>query len=117
MLMLNITAVLHCSNILTEVGCCRVIKDVKPCCKNNLEVTAERFTGHCGCIMKNAEQPLDIYIDLSVKSSKSSLKNTIDFEQAQINLLSLINKKYSENYSPPYYCASDIYLSNLNLRI
>lgn len=115
-LALNVSAISHCSLMLQDEGCCHKEKTVKSCCVKNLKINVDRISGHCGCNMKETQQPSDLYSDLA-SSSNAKFHKVIEFfeipfsdfdSQAQYNVV---------EYSPPESGGPNIYLTNLNLRI
>jgi hypothetical protein len=116
-IMLNLSAVVQCGNMLINDDCCHVKNLVKPCCVKNLKITANhRITGHCGCSIKEAQQ-VDLYIDLSSNNHKNSKAGVTEFENYSTDLTSYNTDIRSENYSPPVFSENDVYLTNLSLRI
>jgi hypothetical protein len=116
--MLNFSAVIPCTKMLIDDGCCHATNSEKPCCVKNVKITAgERITGHCGCSIQQAQQPVDIYIDLTSNQHKNYSQTSIDFEYSNSPFSSIQNDILTENYSPPIITDNDVYLTNLNLRI
>jgi hypothetical protein len=117
-LVLNMPAVIQCSNILMGNDCCQIQKMVKPCCVKSLKIPAgPRLTGNCGCSMKESQASPDLYNDLFSGNRTNYQNASIDYEQNTISIISPTIDFYSENYSPPSRIGNDTYLTNLNLRI
>ena len=117
-IMLNLSSVILCGQMLIEDDCCHITNTIKPCCLKNVKITLnERFTGSCGCTMKEAQQPADMYIDLSSGQHKGSNYSLTDFELINPIFSSVQNDVQTENYSPPLITNNVVYLTNMNLRI
>jgi len=117
-LTLNFTAFVHCSSISMSDDCCHVTQTVKKCCAKNLKTSVtERISGHCGCSMKQGPAATDLYIELK-NPTRENNTNKLQYESAAGELFSSASiHKITADYSPPNNYQSDIYLTNLSIRI
>ena len=117
-LTLNLTAFVHCSAISMSDDCCHVTQTVKKCCAKNLKITVnERISAHCGCSMKQAPAASDLYIELK-NSTRENNTNQQQYESIAGDLFSSASiHKNTTEYSPPNNYQSEIYLTNLSIRI
>ncbi len=115
-LTLNISAITHCSLMLQDEGCCHTEKTVKSCCVKKLKINVDRISGHCGCNMKETQQPSDLYTDLA-NSSNSKFHKVIEFFEFPFSDIDSQGQFHVVKYSPPESGGPNIYLTNLNLRI
>jgi len=117
-IVLNFSAVVQCGMMLMNDDCCHITNTVKPCCAKNQKVTFnESITRHCGCSIKESQQPVDLYADLASGQYKNFSHSSIDFELSHSALSTSQSDIRSANYSPPIICGNDTYLANMNLRI
>ncbi len=117
-LTLNFTAFVHCSSISMSDDCCHVTQTVKKCCAKNLKITVnERISAHCGCSMKQGPAATDLYIELK-NPTRENNTNKLQYESvAGILISSTAINIITPEYSPPKNYQSDIYLTNLSIRI
>lgn len=116
--LLNFSAVVQCGQMLIHDDCCHITKTIKPCCLKSTKVTLnERFTSSCGCTMKEAQQPADMYTDVISGYHKNLSHASIDIENASSEIFQSQNNFITAYYSPPIISAGSIYLTNMNLRI
>ena len=117
-LTLNFTAFVHCSTISMSDDCCHVSQTVKKCCVKDLKITAsERISAHCGCSMKQAPEASVLYIDHN-NFTRENNHNNLQYESASSSVFSSSSiHTISADYSPPNKCQSDLYLTNLSIRI
>jgi len=117
-IMLNLSSVIQCVQMLIEDDCCHITNTVKPCCLKNVKITLnERFTGSCGCTMKEAQQPVDMYTDLLTGYHKNPSSASIELESTSTEIFHAYFSVQTAYYSPPLISDQSLYLTNMNLRI